>query len=116
MAEVAIALSIAQIATVAFVLWPAFRMISKAGYSNRQAWVVVACSLVMAGFGLAMSLMLAYVGWFSFCAPFGILGLIMIGLVGFGLSPFTLSAVPILYLSFGRRPVGTHSSDIDAFG
>jgi hypothetical protein len=109
-----------QIAIVAFILWTMFRFLRKAGYRRGQAWGRVCISVLFAMLGLVLN----DLGFSWFDLPGRMINspslatgnFAVFAAIQFACSPFTLCAIPMLYCSFRKWPIETHSREADVFG
>jgi len=107
---------LAQATTVAFVLWPIFRIVRKAGYGRRYAWFLciacAACSCAMSMLGYEA----AVHGWRAGMTRTAPGDLVLIGAMQFALSPFTFLILPVIYFTFQKWPLEGRDKEADIFG
>jgi hypothetical protein len=107
----------AQVATVAFIVWPFFRIVRKAGFDRRAAWTVcvlcAGCSFGMSGLNVAIAMQ----GWIkSIAGELTLMRMVLVGIGQFVLSPFTACVIPLVFFTYRKWPLEGRSQETDIFG
>ena len=103
-------------AILGFLLWPAFRLARKVGYSRKYAWLLCAVSAGCALGTLVLDTYLArdldhFAKVITYFPP------VLVAFLGrIVFSPFAAGVVPFIYLTFQKWPLEVRATQPEIFG
>jgi hypothetical protein len=106
---------VTQFASIAFILWPVFRIARKAGYGKGQSWGLILWSSMFSIIGMGLYFLAVSNKWLFNLGGETTTDILWVFFANFVYSPFTLCIVPLIYFSF-KSPRDAKNKEADVFG